>query len=71
MKALKGPFPHIEMMPTGGVNKDNVAAWFAAGAVAVGAGSKLCPKEAALAGHFSEITALAREFVAAIAAARQ
>lgn len=70
MKALKGPFPNIPMMPTGGVSQDNVAAWFAAGAVAVGAGSQLCPKELALAGRFDEISAIARDFMAAIAAAR-
>ncbi len=71
MKALKGPFPNIPMMPTGGVNKENLGDWFAAGAVAVGAGSQLCPKNLALAGKFDEITAVARSFVTAVAAARQ
>jgi 2-dehydro-3-deoxyphosphogluconate aldolase/(4S)-4-hydroxy-2-oxoglutarate aldolase len=71
MKALKGPFPNIPMMPTGGVNKENLGDWFAAGAVAVGAGSQLCPKNLALAGKFDEITAVAHEFVTAVAAARQ
>ena len=71
MKALKGPFPDIPMMPTGGVNKENVADWFAAGAVAVGAGGQLCPRSLALAGKFDEITAVAREFVTAVATARQ
>ena len=70
MKALKGPFPHIPMMPTGGVSKENVGAWFKAGAVAVGAGSELCPKEMLMAGRFDEISALAQDFVRAIAAAR-
>lgn len=70
MKALKGPFPDIPMMPTGGVSKENVGEWFKAGAVAVGAGSELAPKDLATAGRFAEITALARDFVAAIASAR-
>jgi 2-dehydro-3-deoxyphosphogluconate aldolase/(4S)-4-hydroxy-2-oxoglutarate aldolase len=70
MKALKGPFPHIPMMPTGGVSKENVGVWFKAGAVAVGAGSELCPKEMLMAGRFDEISALAQDFVRAIAAAR-
>ncbi|MFZ1400063.1 MAG: bifunctional 4-hydroxy-2-oxoglutarate aldolase/2-dehydro-3-deoxy-phosphogluconate aldolase, partial [Candidatus Promineifilaceae bacterium] len=70
MKALKGPFPNIPMMPTGGVDIDNIADWFAAGAVAVGAGSQLCPKSLAAAGKFDEITAIARSFVTAVAAAR-
>ncbi len=71
MKALKGPFPNIPMMPTGGVDIDNIADWFAAGAVAVGAGSQLCPKNLAVAGKFDEITAIARSFVTAVAAARR
>ena len=70
MKSLKGPFPDVPMMPTGGVSKDNLKEWFAAGAVAVGAGSQLCPKSLALAGKFEEITAIARSFVTAVAAAR-
>ena len=71
MKALKGPFPHVAMMPTGGVDKDNVADWFAAGAVAVGAGSQLCPPKWAQAGRWDEITAVAQEFVTAVQTARR
>lgn len=70
MKALKGPFPDIPMMPTGGVNQDNLKDWFAAGAVAVGAGSLLCPKELALVGKFDQITDVAKKFVLAVKEAR-
>jgi 2-dehydro-3-deoxyphosphogluconate aldolase/(4S)-4-hydroxy-2-oxoglutarate aldolase len=70
LQALKGPFPQIPMMPTGGVSTGNVADWFKAGAVAVGAGSELCPKDLVLAGRFNEISERARGYVAAIAAAR-
>ena len=70
MKALNGPFPDIPMMPTGGVSEENLGDWFAAGAFAVGAGSKLCPKELAIAGNFSEITKIAKRYVAAIQKAR-
>lgn len=41
IKAVKGPLPQAQMMPTGGVSIDNVAEWFKAGAVAVGAGGAL------------------------------
>lgn len=41
LKALKGPFPDIDFMPTGGVTADNLREWFQAGAVAVGMGSSL------------------------------
>ena len=39
IKAIRGPIPYAKMMPTGGVDVDNVADWIKAGAVAVGAGS--------------------------------
>jgi 2-dehydro-3-deoxyphosphogluconate aldolase / (4S)-4-hydroxy-2-oxoglutarate aldolase len=46
LKDIAGPFPHIKMMPTGGVTLDNVGEWIAAGAVAVGIGSDLLDKKA-------------------------
>jgi 2-dehydro-3-deoxyphosphogluconate aldolase/(4S)-4-hydroxy-2-oxoglutarate aldolase len=71
MKALRGPFPNIPMMPTGGVSASNLTDWFAAGAFAVGAGSELCPPALAKEGRFSEITARASEFLQAVEKARQ
>ena len=71
MKSLKGPFPDIPMMPTGGVTEDNLGDWFKAGAFAVGAGSNLCPKELALAGKFEEITKIAERFTSAVNTARE
>ncbi len=70
VKALKGPFPYIPMMPTGGVSASNVADWFKAGVVAVGAGSELCPPQLAKEGKFSEITKLAVDFVKVVKTAR-
>jgi 2-dehydro-3-deoxyphosphogluconate aldolase / (4S)-4-hydroxy-2-oxoglutarate aldolase len=70
VKALRGPFPSIPMMPTGGVSQSNVAEWFAAGVVAVGAGSELCPPQLAKDGKFDEISRRASEFAQAINAAR-
>jgi 2-dehydro-3-deoxyphosphogluconate aldolase/(4S)-4-hydroxy-2-oxoglutarate aldolase len=71
VRALKGPFPYIPMMPTGGVSAANAAEWFAAGVVAVGAGSELCPPQLAKEGKFDEISQRAADFVKVIAAARQ
>lgn len=71
MKSLKGPFPDIPMMPTGGVSSENLRDWFMAGAFAVGAGSNLCPKTLALAGEFDQITEIARDYVDAIEEARR
>lgn len=70
VKALKGPFPYIPMMPTGGVNAGNMAEWFATGVVAVGAGSELCPPQLAKEGKFDEISKRASEFVQVVKAAR-
>jgi 2-dehydro-3-deoxyphosphogluconate aldolase/(4S)-4-hydroxy-2-oxoglutarate aldolase len=70
MKALKGPFPYIPMMPTGGVSAGNMAEWFSVGAVALGAGSELCPPQLAKDGKFDEISKRAAEFVKVVKAAR-
>jgi 2-dehydro-3-deoxyphosphogluconate aldolase/(4S)-4-hydroxy-2-oxoglutarate aldolase len=43
LKSLRGPFPDVSIMPTGGVSRDNVREWFAAGAFAVGVGGALVP----------------------------
>ena len=68
IKAFKGPMPQLKMMPTGGVNKDNCGEWIAAGACAVGAGSDLTA--GAKTGDFAQITDIAKQMVAAVAAAR-
>ncbi|SEB75897.1 2-keto-3-deoxy-phosphogluconate aldolase [Paramicrobacterium humi] len=60
--ALRAPFPDVPLMPTGGVTPDNVAAWFAAGAIAVGAGGDLVPGTALTNGDFDEIERRARLF---------
>ncbi len=70
VKALRGPFPDIRLMPTGGVDEHNVGDWFRAGVFAVGAGSQLSPAKLAKEGKFDEITAVARRFAAAITAIR-
>ena len=38
---LRGPFPGIEVIPSGGVSIDDVAAWISAGALAVSLGGPL------------------------------
>jgi len=70
LKAIRGPFPSLTYIPTGGVNATNLGDWLAAGAVAVGAGSDLIPAAALVDGDFAKIEALARSFVDALAAAR-
>ena len=44
LRGLRGPFPKVPMIPTGGINAHNVASWIEAGAMAVGVGGSLCPQ---------------------------
>ncbi len=69
IKALKGPLPQANMMPTGGVSIDNVGEWIKAGAIAVGVGGNLTA--GAKTGDFASITRLAAEFVEKIKEARK
>jgi 2-dehydro-3-deoxyphosphogluconate aldolase / (4S)-4-hydroxy-2-oxoglutarate aldolase len=68
IKAIKGPLPQANLMPTGGVSIENVAEWIKAGAVAVGAGGSLTA--GAKNGDYESITKLANEFVNKIKEAR-
>ncbi len=68
IKAIKGPLPQANMMPTGGVNIDNVGEWIKAGAVAVGVGGSLTA--GAKTGDYAGVTKLTAEFVARIREAR-
>lgn len=68
ISTFKGPLPQGEFMPSGGVDVDNVDKWVRAGAYAVGTGSSLT--KGAKTGDFAAVTAKAKEFVAAVAAAR-
>jgi 2-dehydro-3-deoxyphosphogluconate aldolase/(4S)-4-hydroxy-2-oxoglutarate aldolase len=46
IKALKGPLPHVPLVPTGGVNLDTAADYIRAGAAALGVGGELVLKHA-------------------------
>ena len=67
ISSFKGPLPQGEFMPSGGVDVDNVDKWLKAGAYAVGTGSSLT--KGAKTGDFAAVTAKAKEFVEAVAAA--
>jgi 2-dehydro-3-deoxyphosphogluconate aldolase/(4S)-4-hydroxy-2-oxoglutarate aldolase len=68
--ALRGPFPDAPLMPTGGVSPDNLAAWFAAGAVAVGAGGDLANGASIAASDWADIEQRAARFASALIAER-
>ncbi|HET9469418.1 MAG TPA: bifunctional 4-hydroxy-2-oxoglutarate aldolase/2-dehydro-3-deoxy-phosphogluconate aldolase, partial [Vicinamibacterales bacterium] len=70
IKDVRGPLPHVKLMPTGGVSIDNVGEWLRAGAVAVGVGSAVVDTKAIAAKQFNVIADNARRMVANVAAAR-
>jgi 2-dehydro-3-deoxyphosphogluconate aldolase/(4S)-4-hydroxy-2-oxoglutarate aldolase len=65
LRALRGPFPEIPLVPTGGVTLENIAEMFEAGAAAVGVGSELISKDALARRDYAAIGALAGKFLAA------
>lgn len=70
IKSVKAPLPHIELVPTGGVNAENVGDFLKAGAFATAAGSSLVEGKALKEKNWAAITAKAKAFVAAVAASR-
>ena len=61
VKDVKGPLPYANLMPSGGVDVDNIADWIKAGVVAVSAGSSMTA--GAKKGDFAAVTAMAARFV--------
>ena len=70
LRALRGPFPHIPLVPTGGVTLDNIDEMFRARAAAVGIGNQMIPTEALARRDYAEVSSLARQFLAAAREAR-
>src|SRR6266478_2264050 len=70
IKALKGPFPQIEMIPTGGVNLETAGDFLKAGACAVAVGGELVDAKSIKEGKFEVIADRARQYLACIAKAR-
>jgi 2-dehydro-3-deoxyphosphogluconate aldolase / (4S)-4-hydroxy-2-oxoglutarate aldolase len=70
IKALKGPLPHIEMIPTGGVNLETAGEFLKAGACAVAVGGELVDARLIKEGRYDEMEQRARQYLQAIARAR-
>jgi 2-dehydro-3-deoxyphosphogluconate aldolase / (4S)-4-hydroxy-2-oxoglutarate aldolase len=73
VKAVKGPCPWTEIMPTGGVEltEESLSAWFKAGIACAGIGSNLITKELVAAGDFTGLTKKVQENLALIRKIRQ
>ena len=70
LKSVKAPLPQIRLLPTGGVSLTNAADFIHAGAFALGVGADLVDLGALRRGEAATITGKARQYVAAVAAAR-
>ncbi len=66
LRDLRGPFPDVDFIPSGGITQDNARAFLEAGAIGVYAGSSLAPPELVAEGGHDEIRRRARAFVAAL-----
>jgi 2-dehydro-3-deoxyphosphogluconate aldolase / (4S)-4-hydroxy-2-oxoglutarate aldolase len=71
IKALKAPFPHIDLIPTGGVNLETIGDFLKAGSFAVGVGSELIDGKSIAEGNYKVITERARNFRQAVVSARK
>ena len=70
LRALKAPFPQIELIPTGGVTQETAAEFLRAGAFALGVGGDLVDPTAIRNGHPETIQANAQRYLEIVAAAR-
>ncbi|TVZ10486.1 2-dehydro-3-deoxyphosphogluconate aldolase/(4S)-4-hydroxy-2-oxoglutarate aldolase [Cellulophaga sp. RHA_52] len=68
VKAIKGPQPWTNVMPTGGVTteEDNLTAWFNAGVTCVGIGSKLISKDVIANKDYKGLEATVKQTIAVI-----
>ncbi len=71
IRALRGPLPHLRLVPTGGVDPGNIGAFFEAGCAAVGVGSSLLAARMIEEADWPAVTRRAAEFVKAAALARR
>jgi 2-dehydro-3-deoxyphosphogluconate aldolase/(4S)-4-hydroxy-2-oxoglutarate aldolase len=70
IKALKGPFPQIEMIPTGGVNLETAPEFLKAGACAVAVGGELIDAKTIKEGRYEVFEERARQYLAVVQKAR-
>lgn len=70
IKALKGPFPQIDLVPTGGVDLESVPKYIQAGAAAVAVGGELVTSKALREGDRATITSNARRYLEAVRSGR-
>lgn len=63
IKSLRAPLPHLQIVPTGGVDLNTMEGFFKAGCPAVGVGSSLLTPDILEHGKWDDLTALAKRYV--------
>ena len=71
LKALRGPLPQVQLVPTGGVNLNTAADFIRAGAAALGVGGELILTAALNSGDTAQITELAKKYLAIVQQTRE
>ena len=71
IKAMAGPFPMFKVMPTGGINLNNLGTYAAAPVIAACGGSYMCPDKLINEGKWDEITELCKKSVEIVKEARK
>jgi 2-dehydro-3-deoxyphosphogluconate aldolase/(4S)-4-hydroxy-2-oxoglutarate aldolase len=71
LRALRGPMPHLKLVPTGGITVENAAEFINAGAAALGIGSSLITKAILQQSDWTELTRLAAEYAQIIKTVRE
>lgn len=66
VRQIKGPLPHLRLVPTSGVGLDDAPQWLAAGAHAVGLVAPLFPEEDVVGQHWDRIAERSRQFLATV-----
>jgi 2-dehydro-3-deoxyphosphogluconate aldolase / (4S)-4-hydroxy-2-oxoglutarate aldolase len=70
IKAIKAPLPHVELVPTGGVNLETTPEFLKAGACAVGVGAELVDAASLRAGHYAVFEQRAKQYLEVVEKAR-
>lgn len=71
IRDVLAPMPELQLMPTGGIDLNNAASYFQAGAIGVGIGNQLLPKHALESHDWSEVSRVAAQYVAACATSQK
>lgn len=70
-KAMRGPLPHVKLMPTGGVDLNTAAEYLRAGACCLGVGSQLVDPKAVARQDFEYLRGLAWQYTQAVRLGRE